>query len=73
MSDRYHSLTVVLADDLRKEELEGIIRSICIFKGVLHVTPNAVDIESYVAYQRARHELEDKLWSALEEEPAKQQ
>ncbi len=61
MSDRYHSLAVVLDHDVKDEDARVIIQSISMIRGVLSVTPKIADMESHMAEQRARSELGRKL------------
>ena len=57
MTDRYHSLTVVLETDTRSDDAEGIIHAISMIRGVLSVTGEVVDSSLHVAEMRARSEL----------------
>ena len=57
MTDRYHSLTVVLEKDVRTDDAEPIINAIRMVKGVLSVSGKVSNIESHVAQERARFEL----------------
>lgn len=63
--DRVHSLTVVLDKDMRSDDVESIINAIFCFKHVLAVGPCAVNVDTHMAQERARHELEAKLWTVL--------
>lgn len=66
MSDRINALTVVLERDFRDDDCESILNAIRSIKGVASVEPNIVDSSDYVALQRARFELREKLWGVLE-------
>lgn len=70
MTDRYSSLTVVLAHDTRDDDAEPLINAIRHLRGVLSVTGNVVDPLTHVAEIRVRNELEDKLWRVLYPEKA---
>ena len=65
MTDRYNALTVVLDRDIRDDDAECILNAIRMIKGVRSVTGNVADMESHIAEQRVRHELEQKLMSVL--------
>lgn len=57
MTDRYHSLTVVLERDTREEDAQGLIAAISMLKGVLTVGGNVASPESYMAQERVRIDL----------------
>ncbi len=61
MSDRFHSLAVVLEKDMKDEEAEGLIKAIQRLRGVQGVTPNISDFDSHMAEVRARAELGKKI------------
>jgi hypothetical protein len=61
MTDRFNSLTVVLAVDTRDDDAKGIIDAIKLLRGVIAVEGNVVNSESFTANARARHELGQKL------------
>ena len=65
MTDRYHTLTVVLEHDIREDDAKPLIAAICQMRGVASVTGVAVNPQTYMALERARRELSDKLWMAL--------
>lgn len=65
MTDRFNSLTVVLEKDMRDDDAEALIAAIRQLRGVLSVSGNVADPSDYIAQQRARHELGDKLWQVL--------
>lgn len=67
MTDRYNALVVVLEEDIREDDAEGLINAIRHLRGVLSVEGNVRSIESSVAEQRARNTLKSKLWEALKE------
>ena len=67
MSDRTVSLTVVLDNVYRVDDAEEIMRAISMMKGVIKVGANIADPDTYVAYQRVRLELREKLFKALED------
>lgn len=65
MTDRIHSITLVLAEDIRIDDAEALIAAAKQFRGVIDVTPNVADLGSHVAEQRARHQLREKLIAVL--------
>jgi hypothetical protein len=65
MSDRYHSLTVVLDEPMRDDDAEKIMNAIRCLRGVVAVEGNVADSGHFVAMSSARHELRGKLWEAL--------
>jgi len=65
MTDLYHTLTVVLERDTRDDVAEALIAAIKQMRGVLNVSGIVTDSASYMAEERARRELERKLWAAL--------
>lgn len=65
MTDRYYALTVILEKDMRDDDSESLIQAIKMIKGVLSVKGNVSDPVSWMAEERARRELGDKLWNIL--------
>jgi len=65
MTDRYHTLTVVLERDTRTDDAEALIAAIQQMRGVLKVSGVVSDMESHMAQQRARRELGEKLLAVL--------
>jgi len=65
MTDRFHSLTVVLERDIREDDAEMLLNALRMLRGVISVEGNIVDVDGYVAEERVRYELRDKLMSVL--------
>jgi len=65
MTDRFNSLTVVLAKDVREDDAEDIMKAIGMIKGVISVKGRVVAAADYIAQQRVRQELSEKLWAVL--------
>lgn len=65
MTDRVHSLTVVLENDVRADDLVPLIQAIEQLRGVLAVKQHVTDIVTVMAQERARRELGEKLWAVL--------
>jgi len=61
MTDRYHTLTVVLNDDIRDDDAKPLIDAILMLRGVLSCTGIVSDSNSHMAEERARLELGEKL------------
>ena len=61
MTDRYHSLTVVLEKDLRDDDCQPVMAAIGMIRGVASVQGVVSNMESNMAKVRARRELGHKL------------
>ena len=66
MTDRYHTLTVVLEHDIRDDDAESLISAIEHIRGVLSVSGNVADIQSHFAEERARLDLRRKLFEVFD-------
>jgi len=66
MTDRFHSLTVVLEQDTRDDDCEALISAIKQLRGVATVTGVVSSPDSHMAEQRALMTLRKKLYQALE-------
>jgi hypothetical protein len=65
MTDRVHSLTVVLAKDTRVDDIEALQNAIRQFKGVIAVEGNIANHDSFMAEQRAQDALREKIAAIL--------
>lgn len=65
MTDRFHSLTVVLGRDIREDDAQRLIDAIVQLKGVISVSGAVSDVASNMAEVRARAEISEKLWDIL--------
>lgn len=65
MTDRYHSLQVILEKDIRDDDAEMLINAIKMLKGVIDVKGDVADWNSQMAESRAHSEIRKKLWEAL--------
>lgn len=65
MTDRVHSLTVVLEKDVRTDDIEALVSAIRQFRGVISVKQHVADIDSHMAVERARNDLRDKIAKIL--------
>ena len=61
MTDRFHSLTVVLERDIREDDAEALMGAIKTLRGVLSVRGEVADMTSVMAEDRARRELGQRL------------
>jgi hypothetical protein len=61
VSDRFHSLTVVLEQDIRDDDAESLMDGIRMMRGVLWVTGEVACPVSCMAEERARADLGKKL------------
>lgn len=61
MTDRYHSLTVVLDKDYRSDDARKIIAAIKMVKGVIAVDGAVTDPSDFMARKRAVASLGDKI------------
>jgi len=68
MTDRVHSLTVVLEKDIRVDDVEPLIQAIAQMRGVLTVSGIVSNADSWMAERRARSMLTRKLFDVLREE-----
>ena len=65
MTDRYHSLTVVLEHDMRDDDAETLISAIRQLRGVLCVSGIVSDSNAHMAFERARADIGKNLWNIL--------
>lgn len=65
MTDRFNALTVVLEDNIREDDAQALIAAISQLRGVLKVAGNVADMNSYVATERARHEIGQKILDVI--------
>lgn len=65
MSDRINTLTIVLDQPYRDDDVEQIVNAIRMIKGVASVTANVQNMTDHVAYDNARRDLGNKLWEVL--------
>ena len=63
--DNCHSLSVVLEKDVSPEHIETIVNAIRMIRGVLSVSEHVADIESFMAEERARHKLGQKILDVI--------
>ena len=61
MTDRYNYLTVALERDTRDDDAEALIAAIRQLRGVMDVQPNIADAAQWLAEERARRDLGQKI------------
>jgi hypothetical protein len=67
MSDSIKGLIVMFDKDYKNEDAESIARAIRMIKGVGKVDFLVANIDDWLARNRVRHELKEKLWDVLKE------
>ncbi len=65
MTDRVYALSVALEHDICTDDIETIINCIRMLRGVAAVKMHISDLALWTAEERARHDLELKLWDVL--------
>lgn len=69
MTDRIRTLTVVLDDDYRTDDLEAVARAIKMIKGVSGVEQGErLDVRDLIARRIAKRDLREQIRQLLEEE-----
>ena len=61
MTDRIHSLTVVLDKDMREDDVQAVANAIRMLRPVIDVHLNVADPVSVMAESRAKFDLRKKL------------
>lgn len=65
MTDRYHSLTVVLEANIRADDAQPLIDAILQLRGVLSICGEVANSNTWMAEERARRELGNKIWEVI--------
>lgn len=65
MTDRFNTLTVVLEKDMRDDDAERLLDAIRCMRCVLSVDGNVANPSDYMAEERVKRDLSDKLWQVL--------
>ena len=66
MSDKHHGYVVTLDTPLHEEASSHVIDAIRLLKGVVSVKPIVGDPGLALAEERARADLRERLWRALD-------
>lgn len=61
MTDRVNRLTVILDGDYRDDDLDQLIGAIRLMRGVLKVKMHVADTNDYLAVERAKADLREKI------------
>ena len=65
MTDRIFAYTVTLEREIRDDDAQRITDAIKMIRGVADAVPLVAEPQAYWERTRARRELEEKLWQAL--------
>ena len=65
MGDSYNALSVALAKNIDQDDIGELVKAIKMLRGVIDVKPHAVDLDSFTAEARARHDLGEKLFNTV--------
>jgi hypothetical protein len=68
MTDRASSLTVVLENNMRVDDVECLVNAILMLKNVLSVDKNISNYETYVAQIRAERRIMEKIYDLFDKE-----
>ena len=67
MTDRIRTVTVILDEDYREDDVESILQAIRMVKGVVQVTMGpAVDANDYIVREKIRREVINHLITEVE-------
>lgn len=67
MSDRIHSITIILAEDLHEDDAEVLVAACRQFRGVLSVKSNVSEYADEVAAERVAKRARAAIAAALAE------
>ena len=65
MTDRFHSLTVVLEKDIREDDVQPLMNAIRQMRGVIAVDGHVADFATHMAEQRARTSVGNAVLDAV--------
>jgi hypothetical protein len=71
MTDRVKGVWVAFDHDIRSDDAEPLIEAIKRLRGVQSVEESITDAGDWMARERARHELIEKLWAVLHPKESK--
>jgi len=69
MTDRIHSITLILEENMREDDAESLIEACRHFRGVIGVQGNVTNVSEAVAEQRVRIDLERRLFDVVRIKP----
>jgi len=67
MTDRHAGYVVVLAEDVREDDAEGILNAIRMIRGVASAEPIIADLDIHIAQSRADQKWRERLYELLRE------
>lgn len=67
MSDRINGFVVILDNNYKDEEIEQTIKAIEQIKGVIAVKPNIVTTDDYIAKERTKIEIANKIYELAQQ------
>jgi len=67
MTDRIRRLTVVLDGDYRTDDVEAIVKTIQMIRGVAAVEEHVVEAQDHIARMTVRTEIERDLHAAIDQ------
>ena len=65
MTDCVHSITVVLENNMREDDVDQYIACFMMIKGVVAAQKNVADSADYAAREQAKHEIKMKILDML--------
>ena len=65
MADRYNYLTVGIESNIHEDECKALIAAIRQLRGVLAVEPHVLEASDWLAEERAKQELGQKIWHII--------
>ena len=65
MTDRVHSIQVILEKDVRIDDVQAYIDALRLFRGVANVVVMGSGATEMMAVERARHELGSKILDVI--------
>ncbi len=65
MTDRIHSITLVLEHDMRDDDVEPLMKALGQFRHVVSATANVADVDSHMAEVRAEALWHTKILNLL--------
>jgi len=68
MTDRVKGLVITLEKDIRVDDVEAIIQSIRMIRGIAHVEPSITTAEDHMNRERIKYELRGKFYKFVQEE-----
>jgi len=68
MTDRIHSITLVLEENVRVDDAEYILNACRMLKGVISADGNIADFDSHMAESRARTDMLTRVCATIKSE-----